>query len=89
MGEASNPGPVQTRQARRLERSIPFTQVDVSSDEEDLVRPNRGIHVVPRTVGELPGTVPASPSALVMVGLLPEHEVPTNTTQRNRRKAST
>ena len=53
VGEASNPGPVQTRQARSLERSIPFTQVDVSSDEKDLVLPNRGRHVIPRTVGEL------------------------------------
>ena len=30
--------PVQTRQARRLQRSCPFTQVDASSDEEVLVR---------------------------------------------------
>ena len=41
VGEASNPGPVQTRQARRLEKSNPIgsrgvrnTQVEVSSDEE-------------------------------------------------------
>ena len=38
VGEASNPGPAITRQRRRLERP---TQIDVSSDEEFLVRPNR------------------------------------------------
>ena len=89
VGEASNPGPAQTRQARRLERSIPCTQVDVSSDEEVFVRRNSGRHVVPRTVGELPATVPASPGALVMAGLLPEHEFPTNNTQRSQRMGST
>ena len=60
MGEASNPGPVQTRQARRLERSNPIgsnTQVEVSSDEETLVRPKR--HVVTRTMGKLSLSVPA------------------------------
>ena len=85
VGEASNPGPVQTRQARRLERLIPCTQVDVSSDEEVLVRRNSGRHVVPRTVGELPATVLASPGTLVMAGLLPEHD----NTQRSLRMGST
>ena len=54
------------RQARRLERSNPIgsrgvrnTQVEVSSDEEILVRPNNGRHVVPRTMGELSLSVPA------------------------------
>ena len=46
-------------------------------------------HVVPKTVGELPATVPASPGALVMAGLLPEHEFPTNNTQRSQRMGST
>ena len=45
VGEASNPGPAITRQGRRLERS---TQIDVSSDEEFLVRPNQGRNVVAR-----------------------------------------
>ena len=57
VGEASNPGPVQTRQARRLERSrrggLESTQVD--SSEETLDRPNRGRHVVPRILAS--GTV--------------------------------
>ena len=47
VGEASNPGPVQTRQARRMDRLI--SEGDPSSDEEMLVRPNCGRHVVPRT----------------------------------------
>ena len=68
VGEASYPGPVQTRQARRLERSFPCTQVDASSDDEALVRPNRGRHVIPRTVGELPATFPASPGVLLSAG---------------------
>ena len=38
VGEASNRGPVVTRQGRRLERS---TQIDVSTSEEP-VRPNCG-----------------------------------------------
>ena len=75
VGEASNPGPVQTRQARRLGRLE-------QSDEEILVRPNSGRHVIPRrtgdvfavasrhnrrlvltsgTLGEPQGAVPASP----------------------------
>ncbi len=70
MGEASNPGPVQTRQARRLERSNPTgptegfgsTQVEPSSDEEILVRPNSGRHVVPRTIGELYSVPPVGGS---------------------------
>ena len=49
VGEASNPGPLQTRQARRLERSNPIvpgrglgsTQVDSSSDEELLGPPEQ------------------------------------------------
>ena len=54
VGEASNPGPVQTRQARRAEHdrltARRQTQVDVSSDEEEpIVRPNIGRHVVART----------------------------------------
>ena len=56
VGEASNPGPVQTRQARRAEHdrltARRQTQVDVSSDEETpMVRPNIGRHVVARTNG--------------------------------------
>ena len=58
------------------------------SDEEVFVRRNSGRHVVPRTVGELPATVPASSGALVMAGLLLEHEFPSNT-QRSRRMGST
>ena len=75
VGEASNPGPVQTRQARRLGRLE-------QSDEEIMVRPNSGRHVIPRrtgdvfavasrhnrrlvltsgTLGEPQGTVPALP----------------------------
>ena len=52
VGEASNPGPVQTRQARRAEHdrltARGQTQVDVS-DEEPTIRPNIGRHVVART----------------------------------------
>ena len=77
-------GPVHTPQARRSQRSCPFTQVDASSDEEVLVRSNRGRRVVPRTDAELPATVPASPGALFAAGLLPEHEFPTSNTQHNR-----
>ena len=56
VGEASNPGPVQTRQARRAEHDRLMaggqTQVDVSSDEEEpKVRPNIGRHVVACTNG--------------------------------------
>ena len=72
VGEASNPGPVQTRQARRSQTLIPVAQVDVSSEEEVLVRPNRGRHVVPRIHGEVPATVPASSDALLAAGLLCE-----------------
>ena len=51
VGEASNPGPVQTRQATRLEEDERgVTQVDVSSEEGLLVRPNIGRDVVARTV---------------------------------------
>ena len=53
MGEASNPGPVHTRQARRLER-LGSTQVEPSSDEEILVRPNNGRHVIPRRTSDVP-----------------------------------
>ena len=76
VGEASNPGPVHTRQARKFQRSIPVTQVDVSSDDEVLDRPNRGRHVVPRTNSEVPTTVPASSYALVAAGLCSECEFP-------------
>ena len=81
VGEASNPGPVQTRQARRLERSNPTgsrgvrnTQVEVSSDEETLVRPNNGCRsrrlvLTSGTVGESQNTIPASPRALIAAGL--------------------
>ena len=56
VGEASNPGPVVIRQARRVEydRSAArgsHVQVDVSSDDEVLVRPNIGRHVVARRDG--------------------------------------
>ena len=56
VGEASNPGLVQTRQARRAEHdrltARRQTQIDVSSDEEEpTVRPNIGRHVVARTNG--------------------------------------
>ena len=73
----------QTRQARRSQRSCPITQVDAPSDEEVLVRSNRGRRVVPRTDGELPATVPASPGALFAAGFLPEVE--TSGTQHSRR----
>ena len=49
VGEASNPGPVQTRQARRLERSPGRDGEHAGGiSEEILDRPNRGRHVVPR-----------------------------------------
>ena len=50
-GKASNPAPVQTRQARKLEEDNErgVTQVDVSSEEGLLVRPNIGRSVVART----------------------------------------
>ena len=64
--ESDGPEP---RQARRSQRSV-ITQVDASSNEEFLLRPNSGRHVVPRTDGELPTTVPASPGALYVAGLL-------------------
>ena len=48
-------GPVQT-QVRRSQRSCPVTQVDASSDEDFLVRSNRGRRVVPRTDGEWPNS---------------------------------
>ena len=47
VGEASNPGPVVTRQGRRSQ-AFHDTQVDVSSDEEPLVRPNTGRDVIAR-----------------------------------------
>ena len=63
VGEASNPGPAVTHQGSRLLRS---TQIDVSSDEEPLVRPNFGRHVVARRIIEedVPSTVPATPVSL-------------------------
>ena len=76
VGEASNPGPAVTRQGRRLERS---TQMDVSSDEEPLVRPNCGRHVVARRCVEegVPSTVPGTPVSLAQRGrqLLPSSDV--------------
>ena len=77
VGEASNPGPVQTRQARRLERSNPIvpgrrlgsTQVDSSSDEELLVRPNSGRDVVPSS-GELVAHTPPGSSEFRTSGTL-------------------
>ena len=49
VGEASNPGPVLTRrQARRLEDHRVSTQIDVSSEDEPLVRPMEGRNVVAR-----------------------------------------
>ena len=65
--KASNPGPAVTRQGRRLERS----HIDVSSDEEPLVRPNCGRHVVPRRCAEeeeVPSTIPATPVLLAQRG---------------------
>ena len=53
MGEASNPGPVHTRQARRLER-LGSTQVEPSSDEEISGPPNSGRLVIPRRTGDVP-----------------------------------
>ena len=47
VGEASNPGPVVTRQGRRSQ-AFHDTQVDVSSDEEPLVRPITGRDVIAR-----------------------------------------
>ena len=46
VGEVSNPGPVVTRQGRR--QAFHDTQIDVSSDEEPLVRPNMGRDVIAR-----------------------------------------
>ena len=86
VGEASNRGRVQTRQASR--RMI-LTHVDGSSDEECLVRPNNGRHVMPRTDGELPTTVLACVCALSVAGLVPECGFPTSSIpQRNRRCAT-
>ena len=52
VGEASNPGPLQFRRLRRESQSrVGQSSVDVSSDEEPLVRPNMGRDVLPR-VGE-------------------------------------
>ena len=45
--------PEQPRQTRS-QRTLPTTQADVSSQEEVLIRSNRGRHVVPRRDGELP-----------------------------------
>ena len=72
VGEASNPGPVQTRQARsgwkdQIQlfpgRGLGSTQVDSSSDEELLVRPNSGRDVVPRS-GELVAHTPPGSSVV-------------------------
>ena len=75
VGEASNPAPAVTHQGRRLERS----RIDVSSDEEPLVRPNCGRHVVPRRCAdeEVPSTIPATPVLLAQRGrqLLPRSDV--------------
>ena len=84
VGEASNPGPVQTRQARGLERSNPIvpcrgfgsTQVDSSLDEEVLVSPNSGRDVVPS--GELVAYTPPGSS-----------EFRTSGTVRSRREVLT
>ena len=47
IGEASNPGPVQTRQARRQHADIVrATQIDVSPEEEVIIRPNCGRDVI-------------------------------------------
>ena len=48
VGEASNPGPVLTRRGRRAQ-ACHDTHIDVSSDEEPLVRPNMGRDVIART----------------------------------------
>ena len=57
------------RQARRSQRSFPITHVAVFSEEKVLVRFGRGKHVVPRTYGELPATVPASQTAVNEAGM--------------------
>ena len=54
VGEASNPGPVVTRQGSRF---LAFHDTHVSSDEELLVRPNTGRHVIARVEASL---VPAT-----------------------------
>ena len=54
VGEASNPGPVVTRQGSRF---LAFHDTHVSSDEELLVRPNTGRHVIARVAASL---VPAT-----------------------------
>ena len=52
VGEATNPGPSQWRRLRRGSQSrLGQSPVDVSSDQEPLVRPNMGRDVLPR-VGE-------------------------------------
>ena len=52
------------------QRSL-ITQVDASSDEEFLLRPNSEARGA-RTDGKLPTTVPASPGVLFVAGLLRE-----------------
>ena len=65
VGEASNAGPAITRQGRRFERS---TQIGVSSDEEFLVRPNRGRNVVARRCVDDEETPPCSSQVSGVVG---------------------
>ena len=57
VGEASNVGPAIIRQSRRLERP---TQIDVSSDEDFLVWPNWGRHVIARRCVDNEETPPCS-----------------------------
>ena len=48
VGEAPNPGPCHWD---RMLEAASDTQIDISSDEEPLLRPDSGRHVVPRTEG--------------------------------------
>ena len=50
-------------------RELDSTQVDLSSDEEFLVRPNSGRHVVPKMDDDLSATIPASLGALCVAGV--------------------
>ena len=59
----------QSRRARPGGRRGHFQpHLNVSSEEEVLVRSNRGRHVVPRIDGELPATVPTSQTAFIEAG---------------------
>ena len=53
--EASNPGPVETRQTRRMHADIVCgaTQIDVSSEDEPIIRPNSGRDVIATTTSRV------------------------------------